>query len=178
MRHSTSVPTDHIRTSYLTSDVSAGRIRVLDAAQEEFFVQGIRYGFERTFPRSGADVLWDNGPTDPGEGLDEFERAKLFIKTVFRSHNISAEDQLALLWDDASDPSFQMSGTVLLDRLEDILRPPNLYVVPMDVSWCICHTHWGELGFGYSPCSLQHKAEVVSGQEGCERLRTCRGGAV
>jgi hypothetical protein len=150
MRHSTSVPTDHYRTKALSSDILAGRISVLDAAREEFVVQGILYGFPRSFPRSGAEVLWDNGPTDPGAGLDEFERAKLFVNTAFRAHDISAEGQVVLVWDDASVPSFQMCGAVLLDRLDDVLGPPNMYIVPIDVSWCICHTQYGELGFGYS----------------------------
>jgi hypothetical protein len=152
MRHPQTSQNLHPRISALADGLRDGSISLLDAAQVEVVVQGIMSGFSRAFPR-GAEIYWDNGPTDPGAGLDEFERARLFIKTMFLERSISVDEPVVLLWDDASDPTFEMCGSVLLARIVDILSPPNLYVVPRDVGWCICHTSHGELGFGYASAS-------------------------
>lgn len=122
----------------------------LDIGFDRKLVEQIRATFSTSFPYKGAIILLS---TDDNEEEDSsFDSlAKRLWREVRDAAKVEAGQGLYVLWDEYSYRSVQLQAHTVEKHLSDLIAlPPHMYIIPEDVSWCICFRMEGDMGFGFA----------------------------
>jgi hypothetical protein len=132
---------------------ASGDLEVCTPEEEEAFADGIRRCVPAYFPYVGAELYRgraavSGGPPQPADPLGN---AAAFLESAMRAAGVEGDARLTLLWDDVGYRALRVRARTLLGALAELLsQPAHLYVVPEDLSWCVCFRFEGDMGFTFT----------------------------
>ena len=123
------------------------QVRLCSSHEEDGLVAEFSRKFPSTFPHEGSAVYVPAGPR--GQWDDYIMRAKKLLKDAVEISGRSCNEEIAVLWDQNGYPALSVPASLLIAHLDlFVSMPPHMYVIPFDVTWCVCYRMEGDMGYG------------------------------